>query len=164
MPQTILAILAMAVASLLALQHHRHIAHQQLKLVRTEIALQATGVAEDVLNEVGALAFDQAVVDEPISNASQLTGGPPFAPDKQGDDIDDFHQLSEIRHRLIGSDSLNFRANVSVTYADHDKVDQPMQGPTKVKKVTVRVYSLDIGSPDTVVVSRPFSCGTRCSW
>lgn len=165
MTQTMLAILAITLATLFAMQQHRNVAHMQMKMIRDDIGVQATGVAVDRLDEIGAKAFDQNTIgDEKADHPDSLTAGPPFAVDQQSNDIDDFHNVAADTFRVHGTDTLFFRIESYVTYALDNEPGTPTTGPTKVKKVSVKAYSLDIPGPDTIRLSQSFACGSRCTW
>lgn len=165
MSQTLLAILALMLATMFSVQQLRHTAFTQLSMIRSEIGTQSTGVAVDRLEEIGSMAFDEATVGGvTITSSALLTTGAPFGLDAPGNDIDDFDGATVDTFRLAGLDTLRFRIQSRVRYADPDDVGKEVSGPTKVKKATVKVYSLDIVAPDTITLSQSYSCGSRCNW
>ena len=165
MPQTMLSILALMLATMFAVQQQRHTAYTQLSMIRGEISTQSTGVAVDRLEEIGSMAFDEATVGgNSVASAALLTSGAPFSADSPGNDIDDFNGVAVDTFRIAGMDTLRFRVQSRVRYANPNDVGQEVGGPTKVKKATVRVYSLDIVAPDTITLSQSYSCGRRCNW
>lgn len=180
MPQTLLALLALAVATLFATQQQRYAVNSHLTQMRGELAVQSTAVAEDVLNMIGSMAFDEATVDQdaaPLTLSYQLTNVADFGPGEgQPNDIDDFHESisDEYKVRTIQrvdpetgatvSNTLYFDVDVKVTYADENDLDTPQTAKSKVKKVVVTVFSKDISHPDTVQLARSFVCGSKCDW
>lgn len=180
MPQTLLALLALAVATLFATQHQRYAVSSHLNTVRGELAVQSTAVAEDVLNMIGSMAFDEATAAAdapPLTSPSQLTGPADFGPGEgQPDDIDDFHGSVADEYKVrtlqrvdpetgqITTSTLHFEVSVAVTYASEIDLETPQTAKSKVKKAVVTVYSKDIGRPDTVRLARSFVCGSKCDW
>ena len=160
-----LAILALMLATLFSVQQQRHGAFTKISMIRGEIGTQSTGVAVDRLEEIGSMAFDEATVgDVTLDTIDSLTVGAPFELDAPGNDIDDFNGVSVDTFRVAGGDTLRFRVESRVRYASEANIGQEVAGPTKVKKATVRAYSLDISAPDTITLSQSFACGSRCNW
>lgn len=180
MPQTLLALLALSVATLFATQQQRYVVNSHLNKVRGELAVQSTAVAEDVLNMIGSMAFDEATVDPDapaLTSSSQLTAIADFGSGEgQPNDIDDFHGsiADEYKTRSIQrvdpetgtvvTSTLNFEVDVAISYANEHDLDAPQAAKSKVKKVVVTVYSTDISRPDTVQLARSFVCGSKCDW
>lgn len=165
MPQTMLAILAMALATLVSVNQLRNSARTRMNMIRHEISSQATGVAVDRLDEIASMEFDENTIGGTLlTSAAELTAGPPFAPDTPANDIDDFHAVTIDTFRVAGEHKLYFRVESAVTYADESNPNVPVAGPTKMKKATVRVYSLTIPNPDTLRISQTFACGSSCTW
>jgi hypothetical protein len=165
MSQTMLSILALVLATMFAVQQQRHTAHTKLSMIRGEIGTQTTGVAVDRLEEIGAMAFDEATVgDITLDSPDSLTSGSPFGLDAPGNDIDDFDAVTLDTFRVAGNDTLRFRVVSRVRYANEADVAQEVGGPTKVKKATVKVYNLNVAAPDTITLSQSYACGSRCAW
>ncbi len=174
MPQTILALLAMMLATLFAMQQQRQALHARAQVVRNSIALHATGVLENRLGEIGAMAFDEATTaGEGANSVGELEPIGDFGSEEgQPDDIDDFHQMPGIKDSLVihrrgpggglVAQKLWFKVEIDVTYTDEE--GHPVGGPTEYKEATVRVYSLDIPRPDTAELSRLYACGSKCTW
>lgn len=163
MSQTLLAILALMLATMFAVQQQRHTGFTRLSMIRAEISTQSTGVAVDRLEEIGSMAFDEATVGGTAVSLANLTAGPPFQLDAPGNDIDDFHGVSVDTFRVAGLDTLRFRVQSVVAYADPEDVGKVVTGPTSMKKATVKVYSLDIAAPDTITLSQSYACGSWCN-
>lgn len=169
MPQTLQALLALTLALFFVFQQQRNIVETQIALVRNELSSQATGVAVDRLEEIGAMAYDDAVKGETtISSSSELTLEANFTDDAPPvDDIDDFDGSAVERLRVTPFDTLRYAVHASVAYADEASPGTAAASSTsrtKFKKVTVTVYSLDDARPDTVRIAQSFACGSRCDW
>jgi hypothetical protein len=168
MGQTILAILALLVATLYSLGEYRGIHKIQVGMMRNEIALMGTGVAVDVLEEMGSMAYDEATVAGRIYSSSDLTPASNFGPgfDLPNNDIDDWHGADIVRDRTTEHGTLSFRVVVDVVYAMEDAPEDPAPDGvrTRFKKANVKVYSLDIERPDTIRIARSYACGSRCDW
>lgn len=165
MSQTLFAILAMMLATLFSLQQHRHVMQAQINMIRTEVATQATGVATDRLEEIGAKAFDeQTKGGTTLTAATSLTGPANFILDTPGDDIDDFHNTQVTRYRTGDADTLSFQVETSISYVNSTNLYQESVTPTKFKKATVRVWSLNLALPDTITLAQTYACGSACDW
>ncbi len=169
MPQTLLALAAMMMATLFALNQQRGIMQTRMSMMRNEVATAATGVAVDRLEEVRSMAFDEATKGEgKIFSSTELTSKPTFTDDAPPiDDIDDFDGSSVERFRVWMSDTLRYGVETVVAYAEEGSPDTPISDPnqrSKFKKATVKVYSLDVEHVDTVSISQSFSCGSKCAW
>lgn len=163
MPQTILAVLALMMATTFALQQQRSILHTRAKLIRNEIAVQSTGVAETVLSEIGTRAFDQATAgDSSLTSPSQLTPMP-FTGSSVRMAIEDYDGQLLQRKRIFRGDTLHFNVHIEIFYVQDDQVT-PATGQTKNKRAALTVYSTDITRPDTVHMSRAYTCYTKCAW
>ncbi|MEX0822342.1 MAG: hypothetical protein WD021_09375 [Rhodothermales bacterium] len=169
MPQTLLALAAMMMATLFALNQQRGVMQTQMSMIRNEIETAGTGVAVDRLEEVRAMAFDEATKGgDKIFASSELTSKPTFTDDAPPiDDIDDFDASYVERFRVWQSDTLWYGVETSVGYADEAAPDMLIADPnqrTKFKKATVTVYSLSVEFVDTIRISQSFSCGSKCAW
>ncbi len=166
MPQTILAVLALMMATLFAHQQQRSYVRTQVNMVRNELALQGTGVAESVLSEIGSMEFDDATKDNnKVGSPGDLT--PPNELGSEGgqaDDIDDFHGQVLQEERAFRGDFLKFEVKVQVVYVDEDDMETERTSQTKAKKATVTVRSMDISNPVEIRVSRSYTCGSTCDW
>ena len=168
MPQSSKAMMALFLFSFLILTQQRTAVQAETSAVRGSVALLANGVATERLDQVTALGFDQATVDNiSISSASALTSRHDFGPniDKAGDDLDDFDGTTVSVARGMGSDTLHFRAETSVYYVQDADPHAGVKSstPTKHKKVSVRVYCLDVVA-DTVQLSMVKACKSSCTW
>lgn len=169
MPQTMLALAAMMIAALFAMNQQRGIMDTRMSMIRNEVASAATAVAVDRLEEVRSMAFDEATKggDDAASPAA-LTSKATFTDDAPPvDDLDDFDGSYVKDHRVWAGDTLWFGVETVVHYADETQTDTPVSDPTqrtKFKQATVKVFSLNVAKVDTISMSQSFACGSRCAW
>lgn len=167
MPQTILAILALMMASTFVLQQQRSTLHTRAKLIRNEIALQSTGVAESVLSEIGTKAFDQHTEQlgdgETLGSPGELTPAGAFEGSGVRVAIEDYQGQTFTRERAFRGDTLHFTVEVEITYVQDDQ-KTPVSYQTKNKMATVTVYSEDISDPVESRVSSTYNCYSKCAW
>jgi len=169
-----LAVLSMVVTTLFAFNQHRNVLSTRLNMVREDMAIRSTGVAVDLLEEIGSMAFDEATRDDIVASSSELTSLEPIG-DLQNvtnpsleaggtNDIDDFNGAVLTRYRELKGKDIGFQAESVVTYVDPLDNTTEVTYPTKLKKVTIKVYSTSIARPDTIYLSQLYACGSRCSW
>jgi len=96
MPQTMLAVLAMMMFSLFAVQQQEKVYFAQNTMIRQAVSAMLNGAAVERLEEIGSKDYDQAIVDnETLTTSSQLaSASTEFGPGNDHtseDDIDDFH-------------------------------------------------------------------------
>lgn len=171
MPQTLIAILAMVITTLFAFNQHKSVLTSRMNMIRQDVSMRATGVAVDVMEEIGAMAFDDATKTGKASDANLLSDLPlaldssDVEQDESGgvDDIDDFNGLTILRTRTHGAQTMNFEARPRINYVSSDGTTI-VEVPTKFKRVSITVVASDFVFPDTVKLSQVFSCGTRCDW
>ena len=175
MPQTMLAILSMVVTTLFAFNQHRSVLSTRLNMVREDMAIRSTGVAVDILEEIGSMPFDEATRDKVINTSSELTQLErldihgrntefSIADSSNARDIDDFNGRFLDRARTLKGKNIGFRAESVVSYINPTDNTTEVSYPTKLKKVTIKVYSTDIARPDTIFLSQLYACGSRCGW
>ena len=169
MPQTLLAICAVMLATFFAFQQQRSVLETRLEMVRNEVETAATGVAVDRLEEIGVMAFDEATKSgDKIFSSNSLTSRGVFTVDAPPvDDLDDFDGSYVERFRVYSGDTLWYGVETGIQYADEAQPDQAIADPfvkTKFKKATVRVYSLNTTKVDTISISQSYSCGSKCEW
>jgi len=170
MPQTMLAILAMMLFSLFAVQQQEKVYFAQSTMIRQTVSAMLNGAAVERLEEIGSKGYDQSIVDnETVTSTAELasaaTGFGPGNDPTPEDDIDDFHAALDTLYRAVGTDSLSFHVESTVQYADEVNPSVPAAGgiKTKFKLVTVTVRSIDLEDLEATV-SRSFSCGSGCQW
>jgi hypothetical protein len=177
MYQSMLAILAICILGMMALQQHRNQIHAEQAIIRKEIATQALAIAVDRLEEIGSMDFDENTIDDArLYSSAALTLPDSFIRDSQDNDIDDFHGSSVEKFRVTNDQEVWFEVRTTVVYAEEDNPDQPVASSTektKIKKATVEVWPKDtlginlpgkIQIPDTVRLSQSFACGSWCDW
>ena len=168
MPQTLLALGAMMIATLFAFQQQQNVIQTRMQMLRNEVATAATGVAVDRLEEIRIMAYDEATKGEvEVTSPGALTAVPSFKLDSPADDIDDFDDSYVKRFRAYADDTLWYGVESVVRYASEANPEQSLStthAPTKFKKATVRVYSLNVPKTDTIAISQSFACGSKCDW
>ena len=75
MPQSMIAILSMMIASLFAYNQHRNALTMRMEMISQDMELRSSNVAVDLMEEIGSMAFDDATKAGSISSASELTYG-----------------------------------------------------------------------------------------
>lgn len=168
MPQTLLALFALACATYYTTTRQRTIVEDQIRLVENEVELIGASVAVDRLEEISGMNFDQNTVgDVRLTAASALTpvnGLGKIGEPADNNDIDDFHAAADTLVRIAGGSTLRFRVYTTVAYGLEASPETASTTPTKVKTVTATVQSLDVKVPGTVMLRRSFTCGAECSW
>ncbi len=169
MLQSLFAIVAMSILSLFVFQQQQSAIYVQRTMIKGAVAVMSNGVAVERLSEIQTMNYDQATRDYGVIDApTRLSLRSDFGPsrDTPNDDIDDFDAAVKDIYRVIGTDTLTFRVESEVTYADESDPSSESKSslPTKYKKVTVKVYSLDLAEADTVEISQSFSCKEACQW
>lgn len=172
-----LAVLSMVVTTLFAFNQHRNVLSTRLNMVREDMAIRSTGVAVDLLEEIGSMSFDEATRDKVIASSAELTSIQRLSihdvlqnveqtsvESGGANDIDDFNGAVVDRHRELKGNDIGFRAESVVTYVDPIDNTTEVDYPTKLKKVTIKVYSTNIARPDTIYLSQLYACGSRCGW
>lgn len=170
MPQTLLGLLGIVLASVLSLQQVRAGMDTKEKLRDSEVQTLATSVAMGVLNELESRPFDEGVKDAFASSPAELTpmlGGGFFHPggDAADDDLDDVHGSSETTVHVLrdGRTGIRLQTDAEVGYVSEADGETVAVTPTRFKRVTVTVRSLDVSAP-TVSISQVYSCGSYCAW
>ena len=175
MPQSLIAMLSMMIASLFAYNQHRNALTMRMEMISQDMELRQTNIAVDLMEEIGALAFDDATKAGTITSSGSLTFTRSDLLEGQGeegtviteaggtDDIDDYHDVALQRTRSRDGHTLTFN-----TYSEVDYVTESGYSthgtPSKLKKVEIKVISADIAFADTIQISQVFSCGARCDW
>lgn len=134
MQQTLLALLALALASLFTYTSHQRYVFVEQRLIGQEIAELAGSVAKESMEIVA----NQDDGDDNFGNdlrCSQFhTAGVTC------DDRDDFHNMREaIRDVVISGDTFEFAVNINVEYRDLGDPDTPSGVPTDKQAVTISV-------------------------
>lgn len=164
-----LAILAMMIFSLFAVNQQEKVYAVQSTMVRQAVTAMLNGAAVERLDEIGSKSFDEATHDDTVcSLSSELSSDSDFGPGHDftsENDMDDFHLAADTLYRTVGTDALGFVVASEVVYASelNPAVAASSGTRTKYKLVTVTASSLTL--PDLEVsISRSFSCGSACQW
>lgn len=166
MQQTLLALLALMIASLLNFnQMQAHLRREQ-QAVRAELQQMALGVAMESMEVVRARAFDAATVgvpedstvdvsnftDTPFSTGNKCTA---FGGTDTCDDVDDFHEMVPAKEPFDLPDAqFEFRIEIEVRYVDDNL--QPTGGAkTRWKEVIISVQ--DVQNSGTSLMVKPIT-------
>ena len=165
MPQTLLALLAMILTSLLAFGQQRNVQSNYQHMIGNEIEMAASGAVMTVLEFIGSRSFDERTTPEGIHQAQTLppdaaalsasnrfgsydrgAGGcdlmqPFVTPDC--DDVDDLEGLTgqTISVTLSTGMTLDFEVGIEVDYVAVGDMETPVAGPTWFKRVIVTAES-----------------------
>lgn len=169
MPQSMVAVLALMLFSLFAVQQQQRVYVTQNNMIRQAISSMLNGAAVERLEEIAATAYDQKVSDnETLTSSSELSDSDTFGPGNDAiaeDDVDDFHTATDTLYRAIGTDSLGFVVYSEIQYASESNPEQPATtGHTKYKLVAVTARSLTLPDLPEVRVHQSVSCGSACQW
>lgn len=164
MPQTLIAVIAMAMASLVSFQQHRSVLEQRMNSIRGSLAVRSTAVATDKLEEIGAKAFDQATVAGAIASSALLNPIAEVSVASVLDDVSDYHGLVQDEKREANGIESSFKVKTLVAYVSEADGQTAVGYSTKLKKVTVTVVPDGLAKPDTIRISEVVSCGVRCAW
>jgi hypothetical protein len=164
MPQTLMALLSMMLLTLFTYNQHRSVLQMREDTLYRDIELRGTGVAVDHLEALTAVAFDAATVDDTLTSAFDLTDTEDFGDDGTLDDLDDYHGLTLTDTRTTAYDTLYYGVETEIAYVEEFDLAVVASSPTRYKRATVRVYSLDVAFADTFALTQLYSCEGRCSW
>ncbi len=170
MPQTMLAILAMMIFSLFAVNQQERVYIAQKAMIRQAVTVMLNSAAVERLEEISAKGYDQATVDdETISSSAELSsstsGFGPGTDHTAEDDLDDFHTATDTLYRAVGTDSLGFVVVSEVAYASEANPAELAAAGTKTKYKLVTVTARSLTMPELeVTISRSCSCGSACQW
>jgi hypothetical protein len=177
MPQTMLALLAMILASLLAFSQQRNAVSNYDDMVGNEAEMAATGAMMHVLELIGSRSFDERTTPEGINTAGSLPlsandfsqdgtfGGfdtgecnlqEPFRT-PECDDIDDLDGYVGTASALFSSGlTMDFDVEIAVSYVQDGDISAPTTSRTRHKHVIVRA-SNRLLPHGTIQVERVFS-------
>lgn len=180
MPQTLLALLALSLSSLVVFNQQRLQMRAQTKMVSNELSLAGSGLASDLMEMIGARSFDEATTPEKIHLAAAVPESPSIFTSKSKitsesatqkkcdllnptatcDDIDDVNGLSKAQYSVMLAEgrALDFEVSTKVIYVTNPEGDVESDVPTRHKKVTITVKSVHEKSGiEPLVFSRVFS-------
>lgn len=168
MPHSLVAVIAMALASLVTFQQHRSVLTQRMVHVRSQIWVEATAAAGDRLEQVTAMAFDEVLLKGGADSATELTsfaaGAGQLGESTGMNDVDDYDGAVSEDIRTASGKSLRFRTFTHVSYVSESDGATPVSYPTRLKRVTVEAVPLDIPAADTIRVTEVVDCGHLCRW
>lgn len=162
MPQTLLALLALTLASFLSFNQQRLTLRAQQTMISNEIELAATGLASEVLEFIGARSFDENTTPEVIASRDGVVPAGPSAFSGDGsfgysgacdllmpantpdcDDIDDLdgRDWTEVEVALAHGRSLTFEIRTDVFYVDDPSSMERADAPTRHKRVVMDLRS-----------------------
>ncbi len=177
MPQTLLALLAMIVTTLLAFSQQRNAIANYEHMVENEIEMAASGALMHVLELIGSRSFDERTTPEGLHAAGTLPASPTafeipalfggHAPDKCNlekpfltpacDDIDDVHGADVVVPiRLANGNQIDFDVQVEVSYVSDVELSTVSLVPTYHKMAVVTATS-DLLPHRTIELRRVFS-------
>ncbi|MEM0962051.1 MAG: hypothetical protein AAGK21_05855 [Bacteroidota bacterium] len=168
MPQTLIALIAIVVFSILALQQHETSTETEEFAITAEVEQAATRLARQRLATIVSATFDEADVGvtRTRTGTANLTLSADFGPDDpvmeevgeaSYDDVDDYHLsvTSDVRAPWMGKEIV-FSDSVHVEYVDLGTLASSAS-PTLAKSVTVFVSAAPegfIGQPEIAVTLR----------
>ena len=156
MSQTILALAAILIFSLFALNRHEADAGRERIAITAEVETAAAGIARARLQEIARRHFDEADIDRKNvrTHENGLTPAHRFGPDGEltedaYNDVDDFHGATRPQTATWNGQSIRFNDEVTVRYIDPSN---PSANPSSslAKEVTVIVRAAPdgfIGTP-----------------
>ena len=165
MPQTLLALLALVLASLLVFNQQRLATQAQTRMVTDEMELAASGLVSDVMEFAEARSFDEATTVVAIrasgvvpTNTSTFTAAGQFGAADRGatgcnllrpgltlacDDVDDLSGLTWVPIEIDLADNrrVPFTVRIAVTYVLDATTQTASSVPTRHKRVSIDVRS-----------------------
>ena len=154
------AFAAVAMAAVLSFQFFVGSSIARSQIYKNEILTQVSGVATEILEDIGASAFDnrtrEDLFETPPAGAGALTPAASFGGVSAEDcaslclDIDDFHGLT-FREEHGGFD---FDVSIAVRYVNPDDPEQSSGTNTFAKEVILRITNSNIyhaGRPDSLM-------------
>ncbi|MDX1420831.1 MAG: hypothetical protein R3181_12765 [Rubricoccaceae bacterium] len=183
MPQTLLAFIALSLVMMLSLHQQRQSLHVQTERIESDVDRATLQAADDHLDALAALPFDEATRNGFVPSPIGLTRIPVLPtgltarfdslglrralhlPLEAGgvDDLDDLDGRVFERVRPLPDGNLRLRVETVVGYVQESDSETPSATATKLKKVTVRVTPLGLDA-DPAVLSRLYTCGSACRW
>jgi hypothetical protein len=170
MPQTLLALLALALAALLGFSQQRATIQTYETRIRDEYAVAASGMLMHVMEMAAARSFDQASTPAHILSSLQLPSVSDFSsPSGFGhvgecdllapwntpacDDVDDLHSAvwQPVDLVLPSGRKMPYEVLVTVEYVSDADVTIPVSAPTHNKRVTLAARAADLPRLGTIV-------------
>jgi hypothetical protein len=174
MPQTLLGLLSLVLASLIAFNQQRLTQQSYRNALREEVELAATGTVQHIVEMIAARSFDEQSTPTRVFNAggvptasAQFSNGALFATDRgangcnlmdpsltpECDDVDDLNGLrnAPVEARLSDGRSLPFTADVDVFYVANPSATTPSSVQTLHKRVEITLRSDMLNLQDGVL-------------
>lgn len=148
MQQTILALGALMIIMITALNHQRSVLMIQEASYVREMETAALDLAKQrIERRLIETQFDEQWLNELVmpSNPSILTSPANFGIDGDDtvpDDIDDYHNFTELVNHAVGADTFRFSVTYSISYLDTATGDTT-SAQTFAKQITADVVSAD---------------------
>ncbi len=157
--QMLLILGALVLFSLLLPSINQSMLYNDRTLISTNAELAAMSLAEKVLAEAGAIAFDEVCLTSRPQVAGQLTRIGSLGPESgetysNFDDLDDFHNVTILDSLTLPSVLFNIRG--TVTYIDPNNPESVVNYRTFVKRLRVDVtgpYLVNPASEAAVQIS-----------
>jgi hypothetical protein len=172
MPQTLLSVLALALASIIAFNLQRLTQQSYRNALREEVQLAASGTAQHIMEMAAARSFDEVTTPRPLFQggnvplgATTFTVPANFAGDRGGagcnlldpgttadcDDVDDLDGLTDVpvEARLSDNRVLPYLADVRVFYVSNPSDSTASGIPTLHKRIEL------VLRPDAGTETRP---------
>lgn len=155
MPQTLLALLALILAITFSINQQEVTTSAQRRLLENEIGVMATGIANQVFDQIGARPFDAAgTVDSPTQFRPPQEFGAAASWDEAAT-IDDFHDKSTEVAIANALGEIVYSASARVEYVEQvsgqfvatttpqylKQVTIEIEGPLGFRAELARVYS-----------------------
>jgi len=161
MPQTALALFALALATMFSLNQRETTTRAQLSMMRNEVAVVSTGIASQAFDHIGSFPYDG---NGEVVRLTQFTQPSKFggvARWEEARDIDDFHGQSTVFTVPTEYGSFDIDVSARVTYVENvdgafvptnarqwlKQVTLTLEGPLGYRAVVTRVFSYYDSSP-----------------
>lgn len=161
MPQTVLALFALAMATMFSLNQRELTTRAQLNMMKNEVAVVATGIASEAFDHIGSLPFDG---NGAVVRLTQLTVASQFGGVDTWDDatdMDDFHGQRKVVEVVTDRGSFEVHVLADVSYViNHNgafvrtgarqwlkEVTLTLEGPLGYRAEVTRVFSYYDSSP-----------------
>lgn len=167
MPQTFLALAALAIFTLFAFGRLQGDDALARRAINEDIERALEEAARGRMAEIAETAFDEADVDA-REGIRTVPSGLPLGPDDGEttvdafDDVDDFHGLNQVlggperRTVLVGSGVVDFDLTVQVRFVDPSNANAPSAAPTLAKEVAVFAMEVTTGATGRPPVQATF--------
>jgi hypothetical protein len=167
MQQTLLALLALMIATMLNFNQMQAQLRTDQQAVRAELHQMALGVAMESMEVVRARAYDENVIGVPEDevNVPNDFSGPTFSTGNNCNafteettptchDVDDFHEMVPATKQFDLPDAqFDFRIEMEVRYVNEDL--DPVNAKTRWKEVIISVQ--DVQNDGDSIMTRPIT-------